>query len=178
MTLSFILSDFIGLSSRSFQGFTDIQEIQCLGDSLPPESDVILMLLYQAVDNKIIATMNMKKRECSTLEEYTSCDMVDSDPSKSRLRALITDIAEGQSRVYGCNISVLISGIRMESFSWTITLRHISKWLVGIPSVFWAQLGRVVIVCFIWLYFVQVHINRGSVTSEQQRISVACSCSF
>ena len=128
MTSVVILSDFLGLSSRPFQGFTDIQEIQCLGDGLPPESDVVLMLLYEQANNKILAVMNMKKRECSTLEEYTSCDMVDSDPSKSRLRALITDLTVGQSRVYGCNTSVLISGIRMESFSWSITLHHISKW--------------------------------------------------
>lgn len=121
------LSDFPGLTSRPFQGFADIQEVECLGDSLPPESDVVLMLLYEKTHNKILAAMNMRKHECSTLEEYTSCDMVDSDSSKSRLRALITDLAEGQSRVYGCNISALISGIRMESFSWSITLHHISK---------------------------------------------------
>lgn len=178
MTLSFILSDFIGLSSRSFQGFTDIQEIQCLGDSLPPESDVILMLLYQAVDNKIIATMNMKKRECSTLEEYTSCDMVDSDPSKSRLRALITDIAEGQSRVYGCNISVLISGIRMESFSWTITLRHISKWVCRYSQYVLGSSGESCSGMLRLALFCSSSHQPSSVTSQQQRISVACSCSF
>ena len=178
MTLSFILSDFIGLSSRSFQGFTDIQEIQCLGDSLPPESDVVLMLLYEKANGKILAAMNMRKHECSTQEEYTSCDMVDSDPSKSRLRALITDLAEGQSRVYGCNISVLISGIRMESFSWTITLRHISKWVCRYSQCVLRSVGECCSSMLHLALFCSSSHQPSSVTSQQQRISVACPCSL
>ena len=128
---------FSGLSSRSFKGFHDIQQIQCSGEALPPDSDLFFMVLYQVTDNsdggiKTLGQLNVNKRECSTSEDYVSCDIVESESRRSRLKALVADLAEGQSRVYGCNVSALMSGVRMQTFSWSVTVRRtISKYMCG-----------------------------------------------
>lgn len=132
---------FSGLSSRSFKGFRDIQQIQCSGEALPPDSDLFFMVLYQVTDTasdggiKTLGQLNVNKRECSTSEDYVSCDIVESESRRSRLKALVADLAEGQSRVYGCNVTALISGSTTGIMSWSITLHHVpSKFFKGCVS--------------------------------------------
>ena len=118
---------FPGLSSGIFQGFQDIQEIKCSGESLPQDTDVMFVVLYQVATKKVLATMKVNRRECTTSEDYNSCYISDGDSRKSYLTALISDLVEGQSRVYGCNVSALISGTRMEIFSWSIAVHYIPR---------------------------------------------------
>ena len=119
-------SDFAGLTSRSFQGIHELQEIQCSGENLPPDSDLMTMVLYEARSNKVLAAANLKNQECSTSSSYIACHL-DTDSRKSKLKALVDDLAEGQSRVYGCNVSVFVSGFRAQLFSWSISVKRISK---------------------------------------------------
>ena len=118
---------FPGLSSKSFQGFHNLQEIQCSGENLPQGSDLMAMVLFEANSNSILAAANLRKMECSTSDRYVACHLDDTDTRKSRLMALVDDLAEGQSRVYGCNVSAFASGMQIELFSWSITVHHISK---------------------------------------------------
>ena len=97
---------------------------------MPPDSDLFFMVLYQVTDTsdggiKTLGQLNVNKRECSTYEDYVSCDIVESESRRSRLKALVADLAEGQSRVYGCNVSALISGSTAGIMSWSITLHHV-----------------------------------------------------
>ena len=115
------------MSSKSFQGFGELRELQCSGETLPQDSDLMAMVLFEATSNNILAVANLRKMECSTSNTYVACHLDDTDIRKSRLKVLIDDLAEGQSRVYGCNVSAFASGIRMESFSWSVTVHHISK---------------------------------------------------
>ena len=120
------LGPFAGLSSKPFQGFHDLQEVECSAESLPPDSDVMSMVLFHDdLDKTVLAAVNLKKEECSTAEKFVSCEIVPSDCRRSKLKALVDDLAEGQSRVYGCNVSALISGVRMQTFSWSVTVRRI-----------------------------------------------------
>ena len=84
------------------------------------------MVLFAARSNELLAAANLKNQQCSTSKAYVACHL-DADSRKTSLRALVDDLAEGQSRVYGCNVSAFASGMRMESFSWSITVHHISK---------------------------------------------------
>ena len=110
-----------------FQGFQDLTQIQCSGESLPLDADVMFVLLYEVTSRNVLATMTVSKGECTTSEAYVSCDMLDGDSRKSSLCALISDLAEGQSRVYGCNLTALISRSSVRTFSWSITVYHIPR---------------------------------------------------
>lgn len=127
VSLSLEFRIFPGLSSKSFQGFHDLQEIQCSGENLPQDSDLMAMVLYEAISNNILAVANLRKMECSTSSKYVACQLDGTDTRKSKLKALVDDLDEGQSRVYGCNVSAFASGIRMEALSWSITVHHISE---------------------------------------------------
>ena len=124
---------FPGLSWSPFQGFHDLQEVVCSAEPLPPDSDVMSMVLFSDAldkgDKTVLAAVNLKKGECSTAAEFTSCRIAHSDSRRSRLRALVADLTEGQSRVYGCNVSALVSGVRMETFSWSLTVRRLSEYM-------------------------------------------------
>ena len=118
---------FPGLSSKLFQGFHGLQEIQCSGENLPQDSDLMTMTLYEANSNFVLAAANIGKQECSTSHNYVACHLDIIDRRKSQLKALVDDLAEGQSRVYGCNVSAFDSTSRVQLFSWSITIHHISK---------------------------------------------------
>ena len=119
---------FSGLIWRPFHGFHDIQEIICSGETMPAEVDSVLFVgLYQWANKKAIATMNVNTKECTTSEDYNSCDVVDGDTRRSSLRALVWDLGEGQSRVYGCNVTALVSRSFVRTYSWTVTVRHVPR---------------------------------------------------
>ncbi|KAK7105434.1 hypothetical protein V1264_016813 [Littorina saxatilis] len=125
----FVVSvDANGLSSRSFQGFYNLQEIQCSGENLPPDSDLLGIVLYSVKPSLLLAAANLRKQECSTSSSYIACHLDTADTRKSKVKALVDDLTEGQSRVFGCNISAFVDGTRMTSFSWFITVHHISEY--------------------------------------------------
>lgn len=87
------------------------------------------MLLYDiSGNNSLLGTMNVNKKQCTTSDDYSSCFLSDDgDSRKSSLSALISDIAEGQSRVFGCNVTALLSRIQTRVFSWSVTVHHIPR---------------------------------------------------
>lgn len=85
------------------------------------------MVLYEVSDSKVLGKLNAKDKQCSTSEDYVSCSIVESESRQSHLKALVADLAEGQSRVYGCNVTVLISGSRIQTLSWSIAVHHIAR---------------------------------------------------
>ena len=88
---------------------------------------MFFMVLYQVSQGKILGKLNAKNKQCSTSEDYVSCDIDESESRKSRLNALIADLTEGQSREYGCNVTALFSGSTTGIVSWTIAIRHIPR---------------------------------------------------
>ena len=87
------------------------------------------MVLFNDLHNTVLAAVNLKKKECSTAKKFVSCEIVENDSRRSKVKALVDDLAEGQSRVYGCNVSAFISGVRMQIFSWSITVQRLSKYI-------------------------------------------------
>ena len=120
---------FPGLTSKSFQGFHNLREIQCSGESLPPDSDLMTMVLYAADSTGILAAANLRKQECSTSKSYVACRIDATDTRKSKLKVLVDDLVEGEWRVYGCNVSAFVSGSRVQLYSWSITVYRISKFI-------------------------------------------------
>lgn len=120
----------LGLSSESFQGEPSILELQCTGDRLPANTDVLSMVLYEPRhhSNKIIAYVNVGKRECSTSESFVSCETDISGSRSVKLKTLILDLNEGLSRSYGCNVSVLETGGNLQIISWSAVVHRVSKY--------------------------------------------------
>ena len=110
--------------------------MQCSAEHLPPRSDVMTMVLYHhhhhhhnnhhpGQGSAVVAVVNLKTKTCTTTEAFVSCDAAEgNDSRRSRVRVLVDDLTEGQSRVYGCNVSALVSGVRMETYSWAVSVRR------------------------------------------------------
>ncbi|XP_076457968.1 uncharacterized protein LOC143291754 isoform X12 [Babylonia areolata] len=116
-----------GLKSTPFQGFPDIQEIRCSGDSLPANAELMFVLLYEKAGGKVLGTLNVNKQECTTTEKYASCVVSSSDSRQSSLRVLVSDLPEGLSREFGCNVTILRSGVRVETLTWSLTVRRLLR---------------------------------------------------
>ena len=117
-----------GMSSRLFRGFHNIQEVACTGKTLPTGSSLYALVLYEKKHDRITAIADFSKKQCFTSGRYASCDLDAADPKQSLLRSLDLDLAEGQSRTYGCNASFMTSAGRFRVFSWSIRIRRASKW--------------------------------------------------
>ncbi|KAK7490325.1 hypothetical protein BaRGS_00018486, partial [Batillaria attramentaria] len=127
-----------GLSYGSFQGFPDITQVECSGETLPADHDLFSIALYQVSDNRVLAFVNLRKRECSTSHSYVACHIDDADSRKSKLRALVADLNEGESRAYGCNLTSLGSGGQAKLISWSLVVTRIRlsyKSFQGFPDI-------------------------------------------
>lgn len=116
-----------GLSSGLFLTFDNIHRVVCSGASLEADVDVMAMVLYRVADDRVLAYVNQAKQECTTSELFVSCDVDTTDSKRSRLSVLISDLAEGETRTLGCNISTIAAGGRFRTLSWRIVLRQASK---------------------------------------------------
>ena len=116
------------MSSKLFQGMTNIQLLQCSAKTLPENSDVLYMSLYEMYPRKTILRANLRSGVCSSQELFASCDIDGSNTQNTRLNALIPNIAEGRSRAFGCNVTALIFEGFVETYSWTYNIRHISEY--------------------------------------------------
>ncbi|XP_076457960.1 uncharacterized protein LOC143291754 isoform X5 [Babylonia areolata] len=111
-----------GLTSRSFLGLPGLHQVECSGRALAPDSDLFFMAMYRVSDGAVLGKMNLKKKECQTSRVYVSCSGLDEggDSRESVMRMVVADLAEGQSRVFGCNVTALVGGVEMRSLSWSI----------------------------------------------------------
>ena len=116
-----------GMSSRLYRGFHNIQEVACTGRTLPAGSNLYALVLYEKEHDRVVAIADFSKKQCATSDHYSSCDLDPVDAKHSQLRSLNVDLAEGQSRAYGCNASFMTSGGRFRVVSWSLTIRHTSK---------------------------------------------------
>ena len=82
-------------------------------------------MLYEQSSRSILGQMSATEGQCMTSKDYVSCDVDKSETSHSTLRALVADLAEGQWRVYGCNVTALLPGGFVQIFSWSETVRRI-----------------------------------------------------
>lgn len=124
-----------GLTSRLFLGFSDIYEVTCDSDSLPPELDTFSIVLFRVGSDKVLGHANLKKRECSTADSFVSCTVAEGDTKNNNIRILISDLADGESLVFGCNLTAMTSGGIIRYFTWTHRLTHSSKMtLVRVPA--------------------------------------------
>ena len=108
------------MRTRPFQGHSHITEVECSGERLDSDTDLLTMVLYHVPDKRVLATANLKSRECSTSDQFSSCMINDRDSHSTRLRTLILDMAEHELRHFGCNLTTFRTDGTTDIISWSI----------------------------------------------------------
>ena len=76
--------------------------------------------LYTVHDGKVQASLNVFANNCLTYADYSSCSVDTRDTHKSRLRLLVHDLEEGESREYGCRALALRNTGDESELTWSI----------------------------------------------------------
>lgn len=119
---------FAGMTTRHFRGFPSIQEVECWGGNLDSDLKLMSLQMYKFSDSAVLASLNLYTKNCMTYGDFSSCVINPVDAHKSRLRLLVHDLREGESRKYKCTVvGVKPSGITKTS-TWSITVTNHSEW--------------------------------------------------
>ena len=113
--------------TRDFKGFPSIQEVECWGNGLNPEVKLLSLRLYRTSDNFVLASLNVFADSCLTYTDYSSCSVNTRDTHQSRVRVLVSDLEEGDSRRYGCKANVVGSDGEPSKVVWSTVVRRRSK---------------------------------------------------
>lgn len=116
-----------GMRSWDFKGFSSLQELECSGGSLEPEVKLLSLQMHRLSDNKALASLNVFSNTCVTLGDFSSCVIDNVDTHKSRLRVLVFDLEEGESREYGCNVNTMNSFGVTKLTKWKYRVRRKSE---------------------------------------------------
>ena len=116
------------MAVRNFKGFESLQEIECWAGHLETEMKLLSLKMYAISDSSVLAYLNTLTNECVTYGEYSSCFIDTVSTRKSRLKVLVADLAEGESREYGCKASVFRSGEEAQTTSWSIVVKRMSEY--------------------------------------------------
>ncbi|XP_076457959.1 uncharacterized protein LOC143291754 isoform X4 [Babylonia areolata] len=111
-----------GLRTRPFLGLSHMQELECSVEGLPSGSNLYAMFIYERHRERILSSVDVQNRQCSTSEYFNSCVIDSRDPRKSKLRLVISDLAWGERREYGCNASIKTSEGRLKVETWFLTV--------------------------------------------------------
>ena len=142
------------MKTRDFHGTQIIQEVECVGANLRTDSKLISLQLFKLPDSTVLASLNVFARNCMTYGEYASCAINPDDSHKSRLRVLVHDLREGESREYGCTANTVTPQGNSVYKNWKILVTRNRKYVCYCirSARFWLQ-GTVG--TFIIVYVVQ-----------------------
>ena len=118
-----------GMRVSDFRNISSIQEVECSGSKLSPEVSLLSLKTYELFNNTATAYLNTMKNECITLSEYSSCLIDASNSRHSRLRFLVHDLSEGESRGYGCVAVTFRSLEETTTWTWTVTVTRHSEYV-------------------------------------------------
>ena len=115
------------MTVRLFKGFPSLQEVECTTENLKAEVKVFSLKMFTGPQDSVLAHANPVTRECLTFRDFSSCKFDLSDTRKSRLKVLVSDLEEGESRRYGCTAASFGSLGETNSSHWSITVWRESK---------------------------------------------------
>ena len=110
--------------SRDFRGLPALQEVECWGEGLKTEVELISLKLVKLPESTELASLNVFKRTCMTHDEYASCEIDSRETHRSRVRVLVHDLEEGQSREYGCTASIVAPNGDVSVQNWKISVKR------------------------------------------------------
>ena len=107
------------MTTKSWHGIPSIQEVECTGQALGSDSDVLSMAIFSLADNSVLTSVNLRKNECSTTHSFSACE-ISHDSRNTRLVTLVMDLREGETRVLGCNVTSFRTGGHSAIYSWSL----------------------------------------------------------
>ena len=115
------------MRTQEFKGIPSIQEVECWGGGLKPEVKLLSLKLYRVSDSYELGSLNILTKNCLTRSEFSSCYVNSSDTHKSRLRVLVHDLEEEESREYECKALALGPSGDGEEAIWSIIVTRRSE---------------------------------------------------
>lgn len=115
------------MTSRDFRGISSIQEVECSGGYLNSDVKLISLQLFELPDSTVLASLNVYTNNCMTFSDYSSCTIHPADTHKSKLRILVHDLEEGESREYGCTANTVNPLGNVIFRNWKLLVRRHSK---------------------------------------------------
>ena len=122
-----MLALFSGLYSRDFKDIPSLKEVECTGETLKPEVKLISLQMHRLSDNAAVASLNVMMNSCMTLGDFSSCVIDPAHTHRSRLKVLVDDLLEGESRRYACTVISVQSFGNTNTDKWTISVHRKSK---------------------------------------------------
>ena len=116
------------MTSRLFKGIPSLREVECTGRNLNPEVKLLALQIYRLPSHELLATLNVISSNCVTLGEMASCDVNTADSHQSKLRVLVADLDEGESRQFKCTGNTLDSYGLTNAVTWNIIVTRYSKY--------------------------------------------------
>ena len=116
-----------GMTARHFRGIPSIQEVECWGGYVAPDAKLISLQMFKRSESSVLASLNLYTNSCMTYGEFSSCVIDLRDVHNSRLRLLVHDLAEGESREYRCTAVGMAPSGSTKTVSWTIVVTRNSE---------------------------------------------------
>ena len=117
-----------GLIARDFKGFPSLQEIECTGRDLKPEVDLLSLSMFRLSDHFVLGTLHVIKNSCFTRTDFSSCSIDLDNSHNSKLRVLVSDLAEGESQEYGCKANIITGRGETDASTWTLVVTRKSEY--------------------------------------------------
>ena len=119
---------FPGMAARDFKGIPSLQEVECQGHGLKADVKLMSLKLYSGSENNVLASLNVITKTCLTFSEFSSCYVDSSEGHRSKVKVLVSDLKAGESRQFGCKLTVLETGGDAADFKRTFVVTRRSKY--------------------------------------------------
>lgn len=101
---------------------------------MDPEVKLLSLQIHRLSDDKELSSLNVFSNSCVTAVDYSSCVIDTSDSHRSRLRTLVYDLDEGESREYRCTVYTVTPRGKPNTFDWTVVVSRSSKSILAMET--------------------------------------------
>ena len=115
------------MTAHDFKGIPSLQEVECSGATLNPEVKLLSLQLHRLSDNTALAFLNTYTNNCMTFGDFSSCFIDPTNAHRSKLRILVVDLDEGESRHYGCTVNTMDSYGNPKTSNWRLAVTRESE---------------------------------------------------
>ena len=117
-----------GMKVRPFEGMNAVLEVECTGETLDFDVDILTMALFVHRSNDLLAFVNLNKNKCTTASHFSSCHIDPGFSRNTKVKTLVLDLKVGESRRFGCNMTTLRSGRSWtENIAWAVVATRRSE---------------------------------------------------
>ena len=101
---------------------------------MDPEVKLLSLQIHRLSDDKELSSLNVFSNSCVTAVDYSSCVIDTRDSHRSRLRTLVYDLDEGESREYRCTVYTVTPRGKPDTFDWTVVVSRSSKSILAMKT--------------------------------------------